>query len=79
MPYLNAGGTWVAPARFQRDTTKFWMRPQDAMRFKAEMIRHVPVLIYGHGPFLSGLSISQMQTAGGFALHSKGVLSTCHH
>ncbi|KAK9808065.1 hypothetical protein WJX73_000794 [Symbiochloris irregularis] len=49
-----AGGTWVAPARFQRDTTKFWMRPQDAMRFKAEMIRHVPVLIYGHGPFLSG-------------------------
>ena len=52
--HVSAGTQWVAPARFQRETTKFWIRPPDAMRFKAEMIKHVPILIYGGRPGLSG-------------------------
>lgn len=45
---------WEAPERFERNTTKYWLRPQDAMAFKAEMIRHVPILIYGSRPRLAG-------------------------
>lgn len=51
---LAAIPEWVAPARFQRETTKFWLQPRDAVRFKAEMIQHVPILIYGSRPRLSG-------------------------
>ena len=52
--HLSAVPQWVPPARFQRETTKFWLRPQDATRFKAEMIKHVPILIYGMRACLSG-------------------------
>ena len=51
---LSADQQWVPPARFQRETTKFWLQPHDAMRFKAEMIKHVPILIYGDRPGLAG-------------------------
>ncbi|KAL4433860.1 hypothetical protein ABPG75_000301 [Micractinium tetrahymenae] len=38
---------WVPPDRFQRVTRKFWLHPADVMRFKAEVIKHLPVLIFG--------------------------------
>ena len=38
---------WVPPTRFMRETTKFWLQPQDVMRFKCEMIKHLPVLVFG--------------------------------
>ncbi|KAL4419518.1 hypothetical protein ABPG77_005749, partial [Micractinium sp. CCAP 211/92] len=38
---------WVPPDRFQRVTRKFWLHPADVMRFKAEAIKHLPVLIFG--------------------------------
>ncbi|KFM23559.1 Vacuolar transporter chaperone 4 [Auxenochlorella protothecoides] len=40
-------GRWVAPQKFTRVTRKFWMRACDAPAFKAEVIKHLPVLIYG--------------------------------
>lgn len=38
---------WVAPQRFVRVTRKFWLRQRDLGRFKAEVLRHLPILIYG--------------------------------
>ncbi|KDD72374.1 VTC domain-containing protein, partial [Helicosporidium sp. ATCC 50920] len=38
---------WVAPSSFTRVTRKFWLRPGDVTRFKAAVIPHLPVLIYG--------------------------------
>jgi SPX domain protein involved in polyphosphate accumulation len=46
-----AGGAprprWVAPREFRRVTRKFWLLPADVARFKAEVARHLPVLVYG--------------------------------
>lgn len=49
-----AAARWVPPARFQRETTKFWLQPDNIMRFKAEMIKHVPILIFNERPGLTG-------------------------
>ena len=38
---------WVAPSEFRRVTRKFWLLPRDVARFKAEVVKHIPVLIYG--------------------------------
>ena len=38
---------WVAPQKFVRTTRKFWLRPRDVAAFKAAIIPHLPVLIYG--------------------------------
>ncbi|KAK2077709.1 hypothetical protein QBZ16_004555 [Prototheca wickerhamii] len=38
---------WVAPQKFVRTTRKFWLRPRDVAAFKAAVIPHLPVLIYG--------------------------------
>lgn len=37
---------WEPPTLFTRDTTKFWLRPRDVMRFKIELIKHLPLLIF---------------------------------
>ena len=44
----------LMPIYVNLQTTKFWLKPQNAMRFKADMIRHVPILIYESRPRLSG-------------------------
>ena len=38
---------WTAPKQFERESTKFWLRPGDEMRFKVAMCRHLPVLVFG--------------------------------
>ncbi len=42
-----ANCTWVPPARFVRATTKFWVQPMDATRLKCEIIKHMPISIFG--------------------------------
>jgi SPX domain protein involved in polyphosphate accumulation len=39
---------WVAPQKFKRTTRKFWLKPSDVTRFKAEIIKHLPILVYGN-------------------------------
>ena len=38
---------WVAPDWFSRSTTKYWVQPQHRMRIKCEIIKNLPVSIYG--------------------------------
>lgn len=38
---------WVAPQEFRRATRKFWILPRNVTRFKMEVVKHLPVLIYG--------------------------------
>lgn len=38
---------WVAPDEFRRVTRKFWLRPVDVPKFKAEVVKQLPILIYG--------------------------------
>lgn len=38
---------WVAPNWFSRSTTKYWVQPQHRMRIKCEIIKNLPVSIYG--------------------------------
>lgn len=47
-----ADATWEPPTRFTRDTTKFWLRPCDVMAFKCELVKHLPLLIFGKRPKL---------------------------
>lgn len=44
---------WVAPKKFRRVTRKFWLLPRDVVRFKAQVLQHLPVLIYGDRQKLS--------------------------
>ena len=38
---------WKAPQKFTRVTKKFWILPKDVARFKLEVIKHLPILVYG--------------------------------
>lgn len=38
---------WVPPQKFTRVTRKFWIRIHDVMKFKTEVVKHLPVLVYG--------------------------------
>ena len=38
---------WVAPDCFSRSTTKYWVQPQHRLRIKCEIIKNLPVSIYG--------------------------------
>lgn len=40
---------WNAPDKFERNTTKFWVHPADVLRLKCDVIKHLPILIYGKG------------------------------
>lgn len=46
-PTAQADAQWVAPNWFQRSTTKYWVQPHDKMRIKVEIVKHLPVSIYG--------------------------------
>ena len=48
--------SWVPPNRFTRDTTKFWLKSEDVIRFKLQLIQHLPVLIYDRKSSPSGIS-----------------------
>jgi len=38
---------WVPPESFQRKTTKYWVKAEDLLRVKFEIIKHLPLLIFG--------------------------------
>ena len=38
--------SWKPPLRFTRDTTKFWLKQEDMLRFKCETVRHLPIFIF---------------------------------
>ena len=43
----SSSSRWIAPKKFTRTTRKFWLRPADVCRFKVEVLKHLPVLVYG--------------------------------
>eukprot|EP00890_Picochlorum_soloecismus_P002733 jgi/Picsp_1/3460/NSC_06298-R1_vacuolar transporter chaperone 4 len=38
---------WQAPKKFTRVTKKFWILPRNVARLKAEIVKHLPILVYG--------------------------------
>lgn len=51
----GSDNVWQPPLRFTRDTTKFWLKPEDVLSFKCETIKHLPILIFNRrGRFLQG-------------------------
>ena len=47
---LNKDGgdaVWVPPESFQRKTTKYWVKTEDLPKVKFEIIKHLPLLIFG--------------------------------
>ncbi len=42
----GAEPAWQPPLRFTRDTTKFWLKPEDVLQFKLEVVKHLPLLIF---------------------------------
>jgi uncharacterized membrane protein YidH (DUF202 family) len=38
---------WEPPSEFNRCTTKYWVKPEDVLPVKCELIKHIPVLIFG--------------------------------
>lgn len=47
--YLTSGATstWKPPESFIRNTTKYWVRPDQVVRTKLSILRHMPYLIFG--------------------------------
>lgn len=44
---VGTDATWSAPDKFERKTTKYWVHPADVLRLKNEVIKYLPILIYG--------------------------------
>ena len=38
---------FYSPPHNHRPTAEFWLRPEHVVRFKAAVMRHLPILIYG--------------------------------
>jgi len=38
---------WVPPETFQRKTTKYWVKKEDLLKVKFEIIKNLPLLIFG--------------------------------
>lgn len=38
---------WVPPESFQRKTTKYWVKAEDLLAVKFQIIKHLPLLIFG--------------------------------
>lgn len=43
----NNNKKWVPPKQFQRVTRKFWLKPADVTRFKVEVMKNFPILVFG--------------------------------
>lgn len=67
---------WVAPTWFQRSTTKYWVQPHNRMRVKCEIVKNLPVSIYGKQ--------RSKLASGGLALacrarQKENAMSLCNH
>ncbi len=38
---------WVAPTTFVRNTSKYWVKPENVIKLKVQILKHLPYLIYG--------------------------------
>ena len=38
---------WAPPSEFNRNTTKYWVKPEDVLSIKCAVVKHIPVLIFG--------------------------------
>jgi len=43
----SEGGTWRPPESFVRQTSKYWVKPENVPRLKACILKHLPYLIFG--------------------------------
>lgn len=43
----SSSTTWRPPESFVRSTTKYWVRPENVGRLKADVLKHLPYLIFG--------------------------------
>lgn len=53
---------WKPPTSFERSTTKYWVKYEDLMRLKIEIIKHLPVLIFKRKKFFDeGLDLKDLE------------------
>jgi SPX domain protein involved in polyphosphate accumulation len=43
----RADSTWRPPETFVRSTAKYWVKPENVARLKADVLKHLPYLIFG--------------------------------
>jgi len=43
----NAGGVWKPPESFVRQSSKYWVRPEQVVLLKTRIMKHLPYLIFG--------------------------------
>ena len=43
----TADATWKPPESFVRSTAKYWVKPENVARLKADVLKHLPYLIFG--------------------------------
>eukprot|EP01027_Heterolobosea_sp_BB2_P019108 GEZU01026842.1.p1 GENE.GEZU01026842.1~~GEZU01026842.1.p1 ORF type:complete len:612 (-),score=187.52 GEZU01026842.1:91-1926(-) len=43
----DEGGKWVPPTSFERNTVKYWVKPEDVLKVKTFIVKHLPLLIFG--------------------------------
>jgi SPX domain protein involved in polyphosphate accumulation len=43
----SADTTWKPPESFVRSTAKYWVKPENVARLKADVLKHLPYLIFG--------------------------------
>ena len=43
----GAEATWKPPESFVRSTAKYWVKPENVARLKADVLKHLPYLIFG--------------------------------
>ena len=43
----SEGGTWRPPESFVRQTSKYWVKPENVPRLKTCILKHLPYLIFG--------------------------------
>ena len=51
---------WQAPKKFTRVTKKFWILPRNVARLKAEIIKHLPILVYGERERITDVDVMDL-------------------
>ena len=48
---------WKPPSTFERSTTKYWVKYEDLLKLKIDIIKHLPVLIFKRKKFYEDLNL----------------------
>lgn len=73
--------SWVPPDRFVRDTTKFWLKPEDVIRFKVQLIPHLPLFMFNRKESQTGKPVLTVLNSSLYPLSHHWQLRTaaiCH-